>query len=553
LTATIIKKTSANWNTAVIKAVIGKAKTMAATSSTTSIPKRSTSKRIVIKKLPQTLHELVSNAASKQPSKRFHKTEEPEIQSNFNSNSNSNTSATMLLNNIANSDFTYNANAVGSGNVRRIRTPAPHDVLSGRGGSVNAHPGNCQFRDWVHVRKEEYNLARSKQAKADICREIISKVTALGGRFLTKESPSSQWWIEQDDERMMSKTSQALREGAPKIREAHRDELNLTGNASRRKSQATNTFKSGTTGAQPQTLKRPMPSQHTGGKRVRVDYKGQTVFPNQSTPPLISTPEPQTALSSSDFQIIPATTSIQRPFQFPPPLRSNISATQSTGYRRSNSLATSDIVNIDENYEFVNPFEDESYLFENPNSMLDQPIGSSKVLPNHIGNERNLSDSASSKDSSVMGITTELKSGLLRESSVSSTMTDFAGFGALLGGINSNSNNNFNESFRSINSMGNISIQSDTNNTTTAHIVPLRCTSIGSVSTAGKEDTERCNEYDDEEDNRSAVTEATTGTPLWDWFNRDVNATLVVPLATTPDAPTATALVVEQQHPIPIA
>jgi hypothetical protein len=536
---------------------------MAATSSTTSTPKRAATKRTV-KKLPQTLHELVSKASSKQQYTLSSTPEQKQIHIN------SKSSATMLLNNIVNSDVTYNANAVGAGNVRRIRTPAPHDVLSGRGGSVNAHPGNCQFRDWVQVRKEEYNLARSKQAKADICRDIIAKVAALGGRFLTKESANSQWWVEQDDERMMSKTSQALREGAPKIREAHRDELGLTGNAIRRKSLASSNHKSAST--QQQSMKRSVnPSAPmVGGKRVRVDYKGQTVFPNQSSPPLRSTAEPQTIPSSTNipnFQLVPALTPMHRPFRFPPPLRSNITTATNTGYKRSNSLATSDIVTIDDNYEFVNPFEDESYLFENPTSMLSQSIESTVVEPNTVSKERNLSDSACSRDSSVVGKKTELKSGLMRESSVSSTMTDFAGYGALLGGINNHSN--FNDSLRSINSMGNISAQSETN--TTAHIVPVRSASIGSVSTAGKDNTERLNDDtrndlddddDDEDDNRSVVTEATIGLPLWDWFNRDVSTATavpvpppasVVPTAVATSATPTLSTASPQQHPIPIA
>ena len=541
---------------------------MAATSSqsTTSTPKRAATKRAV-KKLPQTLHELVSKATTKQQSTNSRNLEQQHIH-NDTTTSNHNT-ATMLLNNIVNSDVTYNANAIGPGNVRRIRTPAPHDVLSGRGGSVNAHPGNCQFRDWVHVRKEEYNLARSKQAKADICRDIISKVTALGGRFLTKESPSSQWWVEQDDERMMSKTSQALREGAPKIREAHRDELGLTGNANRRKVQASSNNK--VTSNQPASMKRSIHTSEPflGGKRVRVDYKGQAVFPNQSTPPLRSTPEPLAVHSSTnmpDFQLVSGATPIQRPFRFPPPLRGNITAATSTGYKRSNSLATSDIVAIDDNYEFVNPFEDESYLFENPNSVLNQPIESTIVEPIKVSKERNLSDSACSRDSSVVGSRTVLKSGLLRESSVSSTMTDFAGYGALLGGIGSSGSSNFNESLRSINSLGNISVQTESN--TTAHIVPVRSTSIGSVSTAGKDTTERFNDDnnnrnnvndddDDDDDNRSVVTEATIGLPLWDWFNRDVSTGFTAQPPATPDvpatsSPTLSSITPQQQHPIPI-
>jgi len=37
-----------------------------------------------------------------------------------------------------------------------VRTPHPHDVLSGRGGRVNSHPGNVHFREMVDSYKREY-------------------------------------------------------------------------------------------------------------------------------------------------------------------------------------------------------------------------------------------------------------------------------------------------------------------------------------------------------------------------------------------------------------
>jgi Domain of unknown function (DUF3523) len=48
-------------------------------------------------------------------------------------------------------------------------------------------------------------------------------------------------------------------------------------------------------------------------------------------------------------------------------------------------------------------------------------------------------------------------------------------------------------------------------------------TSAGNASTAGREDTDKIHVEDDDgvDDNRSAATEATLGSPLWDWFNRD--------------------------------
>jgi len=124
----------------------------------------------------------------------------------------------------------------------RIRTPNPNDVLCGRGGGINSHPGNRTFRSWVRERKEAYNLAKSKAQKAKLSREIVDRVRNLNppGRFLMREDrtagagappPSGDicvsglyygWWIEIDDAKAMAKTSQALREGAPSIRAAHK-------------------------------------------------------------------------------------------------------------------------------------------------------------------------------------------------------------------------------------------------------------------------------------------------------------------------------------------
>lgn len=111
--------------------------------------------------------------------------------------------------------------------LRRIRKPHAHDVLCGRGGGINSHPGNITFRTWVRERKEAYNLAHTKVAKTNVSREILDRVASLKppGRFLQREEvdkgpgiKSSQFWVEIDDIKAMAKTSQALREGAPAIR-----------------------------------------------------------------------------------------------------------------------------------------------------------------------------------------------------------------------------------------------------------------------------------------------------------------------------------------------
>ena len=117
----------------------------------------------------------------------------------------------------------------GGASVRRIRTPTPQDVLSGRGGGINSHEGNKVFREWVHQRKEDYNLAQNKKEKIEVAMQVVRRVQQqlpVGGRFLQKDPTvvggnGGHWWVEIDETKALAKTTQALREGAPKIREAH--------------------------------------------------------------------------------------------------------------------------------------------------------------------------------------------------------------------------------------------------------------------------------------------------------------------------------------------
>jgi hypothetical protein len=134
---------------------------------------------------------------------------------------------------------TYASTAYGA--VRRIRTPHAHDVLSGRGGGINSHVGNQNFRHWVAERKEDYNLAPNKQEKTQIAMEVMDKVRNQSppGRFLRRDPTAMSgpgWWIEVDEARALAKTSQALREGAPQIRLAHKEELSQSSKKEKRSS-----------------------------------------------------------------------------------------------------------------------------------------------------------------------------------------------------------------------------------------------------------------------------------------------------------------------------
>jgi hypothetical protein len=106
------------------------------------------------------------------------------------------------------------SSGTGSVALRRTKNPSTNDVLSGRGGGANGHPGNIQFRKFVNKRKDEYHSLKDSNSKSQVCREVIAQVYGQTppGRFLRKESRKTPWWVELDDDRIMAKTAQALRE-----------------------------------------------------------------------------------------------------------------------------------------------------------------------------------------------------------------------------------------------------------------------------------------------------------------------------------------------------
>lgn len=102
-----------------------------------------------------------------------------------------------------------------------------NDVLCGRGGLTNHHPGNVVFRRLVRLKQESY-LRASKRQKAGVAKEIVEIIRNLtpSGRFLKKDPHTPGVWMEIGDRKAREKTSQALREGAPELREElHTDKV----------------------------------------------------------------------------------------------------------------------------------------------------------------------------------------------------------------------------------------------------------------------------------------------------------------------------------------
>jgi hypothetical protein len=91
-----------------------------------------------------------------------------------------------------------------------------NDVLSGRGGGTNVHPGNRNFRDLINLYRRSYLKAR-KNDKPSISRAIVRAIRESGGRFLKKGS-KSDLWFEIGDDAAREKASQALRQRAPEMR-----------------------------------------------------------------------------------------------------------------------------------------------------------------------------------------------------------------------------------------------------------------------------------------------------------------------------------------------
>jgi hypothetical protein len=93
---------------------------------------------------------------------------------------------------------------------------ADNDVLSGRGGGTNVHPGNRNFRDLINLHRRAYLKAR-KNDKPAISRAIVRAIRETTGKFLKKDD-NSGLWFEIGDDAAREKTSQALRQRAPEMR-----------------------------------------------------------------------------------------------------------------------------------------------------------------------------------------------------------------------------------------------------------------------------------------------------------------------------------------------
>lgn len=88
--------------------------------------------------------------------------------------------------------------------------PTKVDVLFGRGGFSNKHPGNIRFRARAFELRSEYERSTSKEEKYNISQFLVESVISVGGRFLEKGQDGE--WHQVNGNGVRKKASQALRE-----------------------------------------------------------------------------------------------------------------------------------------------------------------------------------------------------------------------------------------------------------------------------------------------------------------------------------------------------
>ena len=90
-----------------------------------------------------------------------------------------------------------------------IHTPTDVDVLCGRGGLINKHPGNIVYRKIVDHNKPFYQSVQ-KRNRILVSQSIVQSILNFGGRFLI--NGKGNVCTEIGYKRAVQKTSQALRE-----------------------------------------------------------------------------------------------------------------------------------------------------------------------------------------------------------------------------------------------------------------------------------------------------------------------------------------------------
>ena len=104
--------------------------------------------------------------------------------------------------------------------LRGILEPSANDVLSGRGKGNEKHSGNIRYRAIIKRRQIEYNQLAKTRDKNIVAKMVFQEIQSLNppGRFLT-QTKDCHLWYHQDEESVMLKIKQALREKAKVVKQ----------------------------------------------------------------------------------------------------------------------------------------------------------------------------------------------------------------------------------------------------------------------------------------------------------------------------------------------
>jgi len=95
--------------------------------------------------------------------------------------------------------------------IKEYVEPQDMDILLGRGGKSNHHPGNKRYREEIENFKTAYTSLTTKDDKTDLTRQVVEYILHYGGRFLELDKTNNLWYLI-PDAKARRKVSQALRE-----------------------------------------------------------------------------------------------------------------------------------------------------------------------------------------------------------------------------------------------------------------------------------------------------------------------------------------------------
>ncbi len=101
-----------------------------------------------------------------------------------------------------------------------ITHPLVGDIIMGRGGGTNNHPGNLNYRRIIDSYKPSYSKSPKREKLRYSCR-VVDQIRNQDppGRFLKKDAATGLYY-DIGDKLAREKTSQCLREGQPELRKA---------------------------------------------------------------------------------------------------------------------------------------------------------------------------------------------------------------------------------------------------------------------------------------------------------------------------------------------